>query len=674
MNAVANQLSQIFRTSFQAYGVLAFSPHPLPAALILFASFYHPVVGLMGLAGNLVSTLMARWMHANKDAWQAGIFGVSGILIGLALGKYAEPSVRIWIFLIVGSGISAVISVALAHYFAKYDLPILSLPFMAVIWLLLLSSNIVDGSVDHQLSIGFLKSIDLWLFDIFPLELFEYLKMFGSIIFQNNLLSGVLVMIAIGLYSRISLLFGLWGGLLGMFTYAFLHSSLDGFHGLNYVLISLALGGFFVIANRHAFFFVSLAVITTGLVDIAMSTLLVSSHLPPLVFAFNVVTLLFLFPLKMRPESIAALRLVPVPLYLIKSPETNLRWYRRWSRQKSKQKTILTFPFLGEWSILQGNDGEWTHKGVGKYAWDFVVRDVRNHQSKGFGTELTDYYAWGLPVLAPAPGIIYSLENTVVDNPLQIVDTERNWGNYVIIDHENGEFSELSHFMQGSIVVLPGQRVGRGEILGRCGNSGRSPVPHIHYQLQTAPEVGTPTLPCQFGEGLVNGDIRIDANPKKDDKVSALTIDGGKSWSMLGRELESWTFHCHNRWRTFSETLNFSTDVYGLPALVSKNNLLWRITELPNFIVIRPDFKTFPSLLTASVWIHIVGDQLILPKRLKEGLSWEGNMLTHNDKLWCLSTEKQAIYISDDGTISEVRIIDQPKFQFSLKKRDITKK
>jgi hypothetical protein len=49
--------------------------------------------------------------------------------------------------------------------------------------------------------------------------------------------------------------------------------------------------------------------------------------------------------------------------------------------------------------------------------------------------------------------------------------------------------------MKNGIVVKTGQRIGAGELLGYCGNSGRSPVPHIHLHNQATPETGAPTTP-----------------------------------------------------------------------------------------------------------------------------------------------------------------------------------
>ncbi len=664
-------IHSLLNVVLRSYGVLAFSAHLVPAFLILIATLFHPVVGLMGLIGNGVSNVTAKWVHANKDAWDAGVFGVSGILVGLALGMYAEPSIRLWVFLLGGSVFSGILSVMLGNFLSRYDLPILSLPFMLVIWLLLLTLGISEQDSSSFHSIPYLRNIDLWLFNALPLAIFEYIKMFGNILFQENLFSGVLVLFAIGLYSRISFFYGLWGGIIGLGTYMFIHGSLDGFHGLNFILISLAFGGFFIVANRHALLFTTIAIIATGLVDLGTIEVLnaISSEttgpLPSLVFAFNVVTFIFLFPLKMMPQTLDNLRLTPIPLFQIRSPETNIKWYRRWSGLKSRQRTILTLPFSGEWTVLQGNNGEWTHKGIGRYAWDFVVRDERKHQASGFGLKLTDFYAFGLPVLAPAPGTIYAVENQVEDNPPGEAEMERNWGNYVIINHGNGEFSELSHFKQYSITVVSGQYVQRGDIIGYCGNSGRSPVPHIHFQLQKVPEIGAPTVPATFSEGMMDGELKINFNPDKDKVVGPFLPDVKETFTLLGKEGQSITYQVKKGWFSFKETLQFGTDPFGVPAIYTSNNLLWTLIERPSFIEIRPDFKTIPSKLVFSGFIDVVGESLIIPKILMDGFKWDHGNISKINHDWIIESNNTVITINDDVGITSAKIKSKPDFNFS---------
>ncbi|MBZ0266395.1 urea transporter [bacterium] len=681
---------EVGRVCLASYGIMAFVNHPLPALLIFLATFYHPVIGLMGLLGSLISTLTARWVGAHPAAWRSGVHGVSGMLIGLAIGMYAQIEIKTILFTIIGTASVGVISTLLGATLAKHDLPILSLPFMLMIYPVLISVGVEHIDSQSYPAIAFLRDIDVWLFSVLPLSLFEFIKMFGNILFQENLISGVLVLLGIGLWSRISLGYALWGGLLGLGTYYFLHGSLDGFHGLNYVLTALAFGGFFLVANHNAFYFASLAIVTVGLVDYAAfqflnpeTTLSLSNlpsairtstqaeKIPTLVFAFNVVTLAYLFPLKIAQLNRQRSKLVPVPLELIKNPETNIRLARRWEQNKYIQKTRLSFPFLGSWVVFQGHNGEWTHKAKGKYAWDFVVEDEQGQMYRNAGLNIEDYYCFGLPVFAPAPGTIVRLESDVEDNPPGTAVTERNWGNYVIIDHGNGEFSEISHFKKGSITVGLGAVIQRGQLLGYCGNSGRSPVPHIHFQLQDAVRPGSESLPACFAESIVNNEIRLNTVPEKNDILSSLDIDAEAEWGLLGREEEIWEFSVRLGMRRFTEILYFVTDVYGMPSIVSKNQHQWYILDKPHFVQLSPDFKTFPTLLAPSGWVELIGDALFLPKTLTTDLHWEnGEILDEKGKHWTIKTNGRKIVIDvEKNVILSASIDNKPDFELRLIRR-----
>ena len=80
---------------------------------------------------------------------------------------------------------------------------------------------------------------------------------------------------------------------------------------------------------------------------------------------------------------------------------------------------------------------------------------------------------------------------------------------------EKGKISQLNHVLpqlKGSIVVKVGQRVERGQLLGRVGNSGYSDVPHLHYALVDPNGV---TIPAAFSR-----DARVATGvPKEGDVV-----------------------------------------------------------------------------------------------------------------------------------------------------------
>ena len=62
-------------------------------------------------------------------------------------------------------------------------------------------------------------------------------------------------------------------------------------------------------------------------------------------------------------------------------------------------------------------------------------------------------------------------------------------GNCVVIDHGNSEYSVLAHMQLGSVTVKAGERVAAGQVIGKLGSSGDSGGPHLHYQLQSGPQL-----------------------------------------------------------------------------------------------------------------------------------------------------------------------------------------
>lgn len=642
-----------------AYGSLVFAPAPLPSVLVLLASFCHPYVGLLGLAGGIVAYLGAKWVGGNREVLRTGIYNISGILVGLALGMYGEPSLRIWVFLFIGAILSGFVSVLVGNRFSRYDLPILSLPFMLVIWPILITYQ-QGSAVGFGTFLPFL-SIDTFLFRNLGTPFYAGIRMFGSILFQDNGLSSILILLAIGIYSRVTLLYGLWGGLLALPVYAYITGSLDGFHGLNYVLTAMALGGFFLVTNRSAFTLVTISILAVGIVDTSASALLrgmeAGGHflLPTLALAFNTITLLILLPIKSSSLPIASLRLVPVPLATIRSPELNRHWYEL-ALKSASQKTMITLPIIGKWNILQGHNGEWTHKVQGRFAWDFVIFDEAGRQHRGVGLKSDDYYAFGLPVLAPAGGVVVEALNDVPDNPPREAVTELNWGNYIVIDHLNGEFSRLAHFRMGSIRPELGARVKRGEVVGSCGNSGRSGVPHLHYQLEKRVGNGFESIDAVFCEGTVDCVPSVNINPKAGNSVSAIDMDAEAEWSLLGKEGEVWTIECAAGSKHTQEQVTFTTDSFGNPILSSGDNT-WYIFDRPTFAELLPDYKTVPSLFNSSLLVKLIGKSLILPKRLSDGWTWSGGDCRSTGRgRWEIRTEGCKVLISQaNGAIESIR-------------------
>ena len=59
------------------------------------------------------------------------------------------------------------------------------------------------------------------------------------------------------------------------------------------------------------------------------------------------------------------------------------------------------------------------------------------------------------------------------------------WGNHVVVDHGFSIYTRYSHLAPNSIDVLVGDVLSEGEMIAIMGNSGRSQVRHLHFELGT---------------------------------------------------------------------------------------------------------------------------------------------------------------------------------------------
>lgn len=156
-----------------------------------------------------------------------------------------------------------------------------------------------------------------------------------------------------------------------------------------------------------------------------------------------------------------------------------------------KQANRYFFPLVGTWKVANGGpDPDTSHSWelIGqRFAYDFVVTDEWGKSHRNDGRRLEDYYAFGAPVLASADGLVVKAKDGRRDYPRPSEFDPLVWnllGNYVIIQHEGGEYSLLAHLRRGSVRVKRGDGVKRGQVVGEVGNSGNSTEPHLHFQVQ----------------------------------------------------------------------------------------------------------------------------------------------------------------------------------------------
>ncbi len=171
-------------------------------------------------------------------------------------------------------------------------------------------------------------------------------------------------------------------------------------------------------------------------------------------------------------------------------------------------KKQYIFPIKGNFIVTTGHEFyelghtyEWSQH----FAFDIVGLGPNLEIFKSDGRRPEDYYTWGREVIAPADGIVVYARNDVPNMAppkefLKLPDSQ--WaigGNIILIDHGDGEVSLFAHSQYGSVRVKKGDNVKQGQVISLVGCSGAPGHPHLHYQLQSGPELfGSDGLPTRF--------------------------------------------------------------------------------------------------------------------------------------------------------------------------------
>lgn len=158
-----------------------------------------------------------------------------------------------------------------------------------------------------------------------------------------------------------------------------------------------------------------------------------------------------------------------------------------------RNTTALDVPFRGSWFTFWGGDDKAQNYHVvstpQKHAFDFIVVDKQGKSYQRSGTRNEDYYAFGKPLYATCDAVVDRVITGVQDNKPGSMNPKEPFGNAVVLRTVNDEYIVYAHFEEGTIKVVQGQQVKAGQLLGRCGNSGNSSEPHLHFHIQDGPEL-----------------------------------------------------------------------------------------------------------------------------------------------------------------------------------------
>ncbi len=503
----------------RSYSAVLFNSSFIGGGALLLLTFLNFNLGLGGLVSVTSAYLFARLVGFKREFLRLDYYIYNPLLVGLSLGYLFKVSLLSLLFFLVAGVMTFLLTYALSSLFSYYlRLPVLSVPFVVGSSLLYLAST----KFSNLFAVNLYPHTPVSPGFTLPLPVEGYLKSLGAIFFVPSVLGGLLIFLVLLLVSRILLFLSLLGYFSGTLFQALLTGSTYGAFtdtsAFNYVLTAMAIGGVFLVPSLRSYKFALLSSLIAVPLSAGAKVFWESYGLPVFAIPFNLSTHMLLYVL------IAVSYHSVVKIYK-GTPERTLDYYLTYQMRFPFTGREISPPFSGKWTVWQSFSGKWTHKGPWRYALDFVITDQEGKTYKGDGFYLTDYYAYGKPVLSPVDGEVVSVVSNLPDNPPGRADRENNWGNYVLIYDKRGFYVLLCHFKQNSIRVKPGQHVVKGTLLGQCGNSGYSPQPHIHLHVQLLPNLGAPTVPFNLASYLV-GDLFYDLGvPKEGQEVEPVYPD-----------------------------------------------------------------------------------------------------------------------------------------------------
>lgn len=142
-----------------------------------------------------------------------------------------------------------------------------------------------------------------------------------------------------------------------------------------------------------------------------------------------------------------------------------------------------------EGGLTSGMGSDWTQIADAPSLWpvEGVVTSSFGERQDPFNGE--GAFHAGLDISAPSGTVVRATGDGLVDS----AEVTNGYGREVIIDHGHGVRTVYGHL--SGMIVLAGQNVLRGQIIGYVGRTGRSTGPHLHYEVRIN---NTPVNPHKY--------------------------------------------------------------------------------------------------------------------------------------------------------------------------------
>ncbi len=173
-----------------------------------------------------------------------------------------------------------------------------------------------------------------------------------------------------------------------------------------------------------------------------------------------------------------------------------------------------------------------------RFAIDWKRMDDTGHFYEGDKTKNESYIDYGDDIIAVANGTITKTLDTIdanapgvlpANDPVlsQQLTVETVDGNHIVQDIGGGVFAFYAHLQKGSLLVKPGDKVKKGQVIAKLGNTGNANASHMHFHLMNGPSVlGSDGVPYVIDRFAYDGQVAPDTVLQADDFLSGVFNEG----------------------------------------------------------------------------------------------------------------------------------------------------
>ncbi|HYK76532.1 MAG TPA: urea transporter [Daejeonella sp.] len=263
MNTLGANLKKEFFVSpyLRGVGQIMLQRNRWTGLLFLVGIFVESItMGIAAVLAVITGTLTAKFLKYDAESIKSGLYGFSATLVGIAMIFHFKPSAIIWMAIIIGSILAAIIQNA----FIVRKIPGFTFPFVLVTWVFLFLFH-------HLFPVAAPERIE-------PIvlgrpEFFTPVHGFSEVMFIGNDVSGLLFFAAVFINSPIAALNGVFGSLVGdnlADSFKMPENQItEGLFSFNTVLSAITFSG----PKRMDGVFVLVAVVLAVLIQIGMQKL-----------------------------------------------------------------------------------------------------------------------------------------------------------------------------------------------------------------------------------------------------------------------------------------------------------------------------------------------------------------------------------------------------------------